>query len=225
MPADARGRRISDSEEQISDVAEAIAPHSTLLVAGTVDPTEHAIGLHLLSHAGSPDDTAIVVTTTEGRDEVVAHTREYESGDVTENATPSFAVVDTVSEEQYLTAPYEDVPTVYMPSADDLERVVIALSDLTGTVVPSTGTRHFVIRSLTPMVEGATTERVCRLLERVKGLRVGEGLGIFGVDFTAHDEETMNELTSVVDHLLWVSEDSDGQLQFELRNASRRLDY
>lgn len=221
MPANARSRRASDCEERISDIAEAISPPATLLVAGTVDPTERAIGLRLLSHAGSPDDTAIVVTTTEGRDEVVARTQEYESA----NATPSFAVVDTVSEEQYLTAPYEDVPTVYMPSADDLERVVIALSDLTGTVVPSTGTRHFVIRSLTPMVEGATTERVCRLLERIKGLRVGDGLGIFGVDFTAHDEETMNELAAVVDRLLWVSEDNDGRLQFELRNAGRRLDY
>lgn len=221
MPANARSRRDSGAEERISDVADALSSPSTLLVAGTVDPTERAIGLRLLSHAGSPDDTAIVVTTTESRDEVVAHTQEYES----ENATPSFAVVDTVSEEQYLTAPYEDVPTVYMPSADDLERVVIALSDLTGTVVPATGTRHFVIRSLTPMVEGATTERVCRLLERIKGLRVGGGLGIFGVDFTAHDEETMNELASVVDRLLWVSEDSDGRLQFELRNAGRRPDY
>lgn len=214
-------RRRVDCEDRISDVAEAVPKPTTILVAGTADPTDRALGLRLLSHAGTPDDTAIVVATTEGRDAVVGHTRNAE----TANAAPSLAVVDTVSEDQYLTPPYEDVPTVYMPSADDLERVVIGISDLTGAVVPSTGTRHFVVRSLTPMIEGATSERVCRLLERIKGLRVGGGLGIFGVDFTAHDEETMEELTAVVDHLLWVSEDADGQLQFELRSAGPRFDF
>ncbi|UPV73900.1 hypothetical protein M0R89_15320 [Halorussus limi] len=208
-----------DNEDQLSDVADAVSAPTTMLIAGTVDPTEYALGLRLLAHAGSADDTAIIVTTTEGREQVIAHTRDG----VVEDEVPSVAVVDTVSEDQYLTAPYADIPTVYMPSAGDLERVVIGLSDLTGTVVPSTGTRHFVIRSLTPLIEGATTERVCRLLERVKGLRVGDGLGIFGIDFTAHDEETMNELTAVVDRLLWVSEDSDGGLQFELRTTRRRL--
>lgn len=221
MPVDAHCRRTDDREAQLSDVAECISPPTTMLVAGTVDPTDYALSLRLLSHAGSPDDTAIVVTTTESREAVVAHTQDVEPA----NGVPSIAVVDTVSEDQYLTAPYEDIPTVYMPSADDLERLVIGISNLTGTVVPSTGTRHFVIRSLTPMIEGATMERVCRVLERLTGLRVGAGLGIFGIDFTAHDEETMNELTTLVDHLLWVSEDTDGRLQFELRNAGRRFDY
>lgn len=57
----------------------------------------------------------------------------------------------------------------------------------------------------------------------MKGLRVGDGLGVFGVDFTAHDEETMAELAAVADRLLWVSEDADGRLQFELQNAGRRF--
>ena len=218
---DAHRTPATDREKRISDVARSVSPPTTMLVAGTVDPAEHALGLRLLAHAGSPDDTAVVVTTTESRNAVVARTGDVE----TANGAPSLAVVDTVSEGQYLTAPYEEVPTVYMPSADDLERVVIGISDLTGTVVPSTGTRHFVVRSLTPMIEGATTGRVCRLLERTSGLRAGASLGIFGIDFTAHDERTMRELTAVVDRLLWVSEDTDGELQFELRNAGREFDY
>lgn len=221
MPMDAYRRHDADHEDQISDVADAISAPTTTLVAGTVDPTKYALSLRLLSHTGSAEDTAIIVTTTEGREEVVVHVRNTE----TEGELPSLAVVDTVSEDQYLTAPYAAVPTVYMPSAGDLERVVVGLSDLTGTVVPSTGTRHFVIRSLTPMIEGATTERVRRLLERIKGLRTGDGLGIFGIDFTAHDEETINELTGAVDRLLWVSEGSDGGLQFELQKRTRRLEF
>lgn len=217
MPADASRRRTADYEAQLSDIAATISAPTTILVAGTVDPIEYALGLHLLSHAGSSDDTAIVVSTTESRDAVIGHTH-----DTTSTAgMPSLAMVDTVSKDQYLTAPYEDVPTVYMPSAEDLERVVLGLADLTGIVVPSTGTRHFVVRSLTPMIDGAITERVCRVLERLKGLRVGDGLGIFGIDFTAHDDQTMTELTSVVDCLLWVSEDTDRRLQLEFRKMSR----
>lgn len=217
MPVDAQDHRDTADEDQIIDVVDSISTPTTLLVAGTVDPTEYALCLRLLSRAGSGDDTAVIVTTTEERDDVVAHARNVEPA----NGMPSMAVVDTVSEGQYLTAPYADVPTVYMPSAGDLERVVIGLSDLTGTVVPSTGTRHFVVRSLTPMIEGATTERVCRLLERTKGIQSGDGLGIFGIDFTAHDEESMTELIAVVDSLLWVSEGPDGRLQFELQRTGR----
>lgn len=219
MSADVRRRRTADFAEQLGEIVDALSPPTTLLVAGSVDPAEYALDLRLLSRAGNPDDTAFVVATTGSREDVLAHTRGTDAAGMR-----SLAVVDTVSEDQYLTAPYADVPTVFMPSADDLERVVIGLSDLTGTVVPATGTRHLVVRSLTPMIEGATTGRVCRLLERTEGLRTGDGLGIFGIDFTAHDEETMQELTSVVDRLLWVSEDSDGRLQFELRNAGRRFD-
>lgn len=212
-------RRAGD-DDSIAEIADAVSQSTTMLVAGTVEPTEHALCLRILSHAVGPDDTAIVVTTTEGREQVVERVSEFESPE----GTPSLAVVDTVSEDQYLTAPYADTPTVYMPSADDLERVVVGVSDLTGTVVPPTGTRHFVVRSLTPMIRGATTERVCRLLDRTTGLQAGAGLGIFGIDFTAHDEATTNALTAVVDRLLWVSEDADGQLRFELRNAGPRFD-
>ncbi|WP_193570247.1 MULTISPECIES: hypothetical protein [Halorussus] len=219
MSADVRRRRAPDFDERLGAVVDALSPPTALLVAGTVDPAEYALDLRLLSRVGSPDETAFVVATTGSREDVLAHTRDDDAAGV-----GSLAVVDTVSEDQYLTAPYADVPTVFMPSADDLERVVIGLSDLTGTVVPATGTRHLVVRSLTPMIEGATAGRVCRLLERTEGLRTGDGLGIFGIDYTAHDEETMRELTSVVDRLLWVSEDSDGRLQFELRDAGRRFD-
>lgn len=219
MPADCHRGYAGERDDPLSDVADEISAPTTVLVAGTVDPTEYAISLRLLSQMASPDDTGIVVTTTEGRDAVVAYTRDVDTN------MPSLAVVDTVSEEQYLTAPYEEIPTVYMPSADDLERVVIGLTDLTGTAISPTGSRHFVIRSLTPMVEGATSERVCRVLERVRGLRVGDGLGIFGIDFTAHNDQTMAELTSAVDRLLWVSEDTDGQLQFELRKTDRGPTY
>lgn len=221
MSVDAHRRRAIDREDRLSDVGDALSAPTTLLVAGTVDPTEYVLSLRLLSHVRERDDTAIVVTTTEGRDAVVANTVDTQ----TAGGDSAIAVVDTNSKEQYLTATYEDVPTVYMPSADDLERVAIGLSDLTGTVVPATGTRHFVIRSLTPMIDGATTKRVCRLLERTKGLRAGDGLGVFGIDFTAHDDRTITELTATVDRLLWISEDTDGQLQFELRSAGRGSAY
>lgn len=66
MPADAHRRRDGDREDRVGDVAERVSPPTTVLVAGTVDPTERVLGLRLLSWAASPDDTAVVVTTTEG---------------------------------------------------------------------------------------------------------------------------------------------------------------
>lgn len=201
---------------QVDTFPDGLMPGSTVLLAGSVDPTTYAIGLRALCQYGHSDESALVVTTTESADQTLDL---YET--VCSDADrASLGFVDTNSEQQYVPAIYGEIPTVYTPSPTDLERLVIALSDLTGSRLFSSGTRHLLVRSLTPLLENTSTARVCNVLERITGLRTASGLSLLGFDATTHDEETIAELTQRVDGVLWVTQPSRHEIEFELRTTS-----
>lgn len=202
---------------QVGPFPEGLSAGSTVLVAGTVEPATYAVTLRALAHFGGADDTALVVTTTESTD----RTRERYEALCRDGAGPALAFVDTTADRPSAASLYGDQPVVVIPAPGDLERLVIGLSDLTGNQPPANGTRHLVVRSLTPILENASTADVCTILERVRGLRTGSGLTLFGLDYTAHDEATMSALSEHVDGILWVTE-KKGEVAFEYNPASGR---
>lgn len=201
---------------QIDPFPDGLSAGSTVLVAGTVDPATYAIGLRALCRFGKRDDTALVVTTTESADQTVER---YDT--VCENTErPAIGLVDTTS-EQSVSALYGEQPVVYVPAPNDLERIVIGLSDLTSARPPSSGTRHLLVRSLTPLLEMSSVDAVCTILERISGLRMGSGLTLLGIDYTVHGDETMAALSEHVDGILWTTERS-GALEFEFSRIGGR---
>lgn len=201
---------------QIDTFPDGLSPGATVLIAGTIVPTTYAIGLRALCRYGHTADTAIVVTTTESADQTLDT---YETI-CAESDCPSLGLVDTISKQQYVTAPYSDVPVASIPSPSDLERLVLALSELTDDRQPSNGTRHLVVRSLTPLLKRSSTTRVCTVLERISGLRAGTGCCLLGLDYTAHDDETIAALIEQVDGVLWLTEIADNHIMFEFRPTS-----
>jgi KaiC/GvpD/RAD55 family RecA-like ATPase len=196
---------------QIDAFPDGLTLGSTILIAGADDPSRYAVGLRALCQYGHVDDAAIVVTTTESADQTI-ETYEMIGPD---SDQPSLSLVDTTSEQPSVAALYQEPPVVFIPSPDDLERLVLSLSDLTGSRSPSNGTRHLVIRSFTPVLKNASTARVCTVLERISGLRAGTDLCLLGLEYTAHDEETMAALAEQVDSVLWVTQASENHLEFE----------
>lgn len=188
---------------------------ATILLASSGDPAHEGIGLRLLCQFGAAEDTALVVTTTEGSEEAI---ETYEAlGRSTEG--PSLRFVDTVSQEQSIAAVYDETPVIFTPSQSDLERLVMALSELTETDPPSDSSRHLLVRSLTPIIDASSISRVQSVLERITGLRTDDGLCILALDYTSHDEETLKGLSGLVDGILWVSQSASGDVEFEYRPA------
>lgn len=208
-----------DGDERLqADALPTDVPAGTILVAGTVDPAEYAPGLRILCRYGRMDETALVVTA---RESVGRITERYDT--VCPGADrPSPGFVDTTSEQQYVSAPYGETPVVFVPSSGDLERLVLALSEL-ACRRPPTGRHHLLVRSLSPLLRVAPVDRVQTVLERVSRLSSEDGLCLFGFDYTAHDEETTTELAEMVDGVLWVSRGTESGLEFELRANERRL--
>lgn len=206
---------------QVDGFPDGLTAGSTVLVASAGDPSRYAVGLHVLRRYGTADDEALVVTTTDSVDRTVeTHERLCPESD-----RPSLGVVDTTSKQQSVSVLYGETPVVFTPSSGDLERLVLALSDLSGNGPPTEGARHLVVRSLTPILETTSTARVCTVLERITGVRSESGLCLLGFDYTAHDEETMTTVAERVDGVLWVTQSGSDRLKLEYRPATGRHRY
>lgn len=192
---------------------DALSDGTTVLLCG-FDPTEYALTLRCLERFGGDADEAAVVTMKRG---VEATIETYSSLDVSPSH-PSIGIVDMVSEGQSISATYEAVPTVFTPSEGDTERLVLALSELTGRSVGAND-QHLAVRSLSPMLTAAATTRVTDVAERISGLRTTNGMALFGLNYTVHDRDTVQSVSNVADRVLWVSRQADGSFAMELRST------
>lgn len=216
---DGNSDRLTDTEAlQVDPLPGSLSGGTTVLVASAGDPARYAVTLRVLRARGTDADTAFVITTTESADRTIGTYEEIGSG----ADRPSLGLVDTTSEQQSVSALYGETPIVFTPSPGDLERLVLALSDLSENTSSSNGARHLVVRSLTPILSTAPTARVRTVLERITGLRSETGLGLIGLDYTAHDEETIRALADLVDGVLWVTPPSPNRLAFEYQPTRGR---
>ncbi|RBI60119.1 hypothetical protein DMJ13_20965 [halophilic archaeon] len=203
---------------QVDSLPDSLTAGSTVLVACTDDPSLYAVGLHILCQSGQADDTAFIVTTAEGISKTI-ETYEHLCPDAEQ---PSLGVVDTSSKQQSVSAFYNETPAVFTPSPGDLERLVLALGNLFENYPLSTGAQHLLVRSLTPILDASSTDRVCTVMEQIAGMRSETGLCLLGVDYTAHDEETITAIGKHVDGVLWATESASNRLEFEYQPTKYR---
>lgn len=205
----------------IDSFPKSLATGSTVLIASAGDPSHYAIGLRALCQFAGVDDAALVVTTTESADQTIEKYLDC----CPAAARFSLGLVDTTSEHQSVSSIYGEIPIVFTPAPGDLERLVLALAELSGNTQTSKRTHHLLVRSLTPILETSSTSRVSRVLERITGFRSETGLCLFGLDYTAHDEETMAAVTELVDGVLWVTQPSPDRLELEYQLARGHPTY
>jgi hypothetical protein len=206
---------------RIDTLPERIGDGATILVATAGAPSRLGVPLDLLYQRGTAADSALVVTTVESAET----TLERYSGLAAGRAGPALRIVDTGSKGQSVSALYGETPVVFTPAVGDLERLVIALSDLAGEATPSEGARNLVVRSLTPMLHAVPVDRLCTVLERIVDLRTGGGLCLLGIDYTAHDEETMRTVAAQADGVLWVTESKRGRVEFAYEPSGGRYQF
>lgn len=208
-----------DVDRRVETFPSVLRADATVLLAGSVDPARADLNLRLLARYGHKDDVGFVITTTASADETVSLYRSLDQENGKENDQSALRVVDTTSKQQYINALYNEVPTVFTPAPRDLERTIMGLSELSEMMTNSRGARHIVIRSLTPLLSETSPAEVCNFLDRVSGLRTTGGIGLFGIDYTAHDEQTIAALAKRVDAVVWVNQTADGSFEFDLDSA------
>lgn len=206
---------------RLDDLPDRLETGSTVLVASAGDVTKHAVPLRVLATLMRAGDSALVVSTTESASRTADRFDRYWP----EETRPTLGVVDTVSGTQYISALYEDPPVVYTPAPGDLERLVLALSDISGLQTPADVNRHLVVTSLTPLLNATSAERVATVLDRIVGLRSSDGSSILGIDYTAHDQEAMATIASCAEGVLWVTQAADDRIELDYRPTRRQTGY
>jgi hypothetical protein len=212
----------SDTNEEMDcsksdSIPESLTSGASVLVATAGDPTEFAVSLRLLGTQVTARDAAIVVTTTESAEQTI----EQYKNRIPERDRPSLGIVDTTS-QQSISALSSDSPIVFTPSPGDLERLVVGSSEISENIAPTAGVRHLVIRSLTPILDVVSADHLKTVLDRVVGIRSEAGISIFGIDYTAHDTETVTAIADRFDGVLWVTELSDTTLSFNYQSGQGR---
>ncbi|MFC7195060.1 hypothetical protein ACFQL4_10980 [Halosimplex aquaticum] len=61
------------------------------------------------------------------------------------------------------------------------------------------------------------------MLQQISGLRTESGITLFGIDYTAHDEPTIESLVEQVDGVLWIAPSPNGTVDIEYRPATGRF--
>lgn len=194
---------------------------TTFLLASAGDPTQYTAALQILSEYGHTDETAVIITTITSAEELI----DTYSTLVQPVDQLSMGIVDTVSRQQSLSALYNRTPIVFTPSPDDLERIIIALSDIADNHTSSGKTRHLILQSLTPILKTTATNRVCRFLKRITEFRSETGLCLLGLDYTAHNQDTIATIAERVDGIIWITQSSSGEVELEYSPAKGRYNY
>lgn len=164
--------------------------------------------LSILSAGVEDGDGILLVTTNRDADSVIADFEERVG-----RVPPDLYIVDAVSEQQTKSGhlPPEHVRNVSSPG--DLTGIGIAVSEhVQQLVAADTQQTRLGFYSLSTLLMYADIEGVFRFLHVLTGRVTSiNGLGVFAIDPTTHDESTINTLKQLFDGMIEVRGDGESR--------------
>ncbi|WP_433628430.1 RAD55 family ATPase [Halomicrococcus sp. NG-SE-24] len=196
-------------------------PGTNLLIAGPPMTGKRALGLDILTHGSRRGDGAIVVTTQDSGDEVL---RAYE--DRFDGAVPAVGVVDCVSKQQGA-SPTPTDRVAYASSPVDMTGIGIELSEFLERFYER-GVREnrILLDSLSTLLMYSNLQTVFRFLHVFTGrVQSADALGLFVVDSTAHDDQTMSPLRQLFDGEIEVRESDADRSELRLKGVGETTEW
>jgi len=183
-----------------------VEPGTNILLTGPPLSGKRALCLDLLAAGTENGEGSIIVTTKDSGDvmlERFAERTSYESRPV--------AVVDCVTKQQG-----DDVPernrVKYASSPVDMTGIGIQLSEFLQAFYQNRNITHnrVMLHSLTTLLMYSDLQTVFRFLHVFTGrVQSVDGLGLYCIDETAHDQQTLNTLKQLFDGVVEVQEDEE----------------
>jgi KaiC/GvpD/RAD55 family RecA-like ATPase len=187
------------------DLDEEVPPGTNILVSGPPLSGKRSLCLDILASGVENGEGAIIVTTKDGADRVL---------DDFEKRTPyedrPVAVVDCVTRQQGVGDTRDDDRIKYTSSPVDMTGIGIKLSEFLQAFYRNQGVEQnrVMVHSLSTLLMYADLQTVFRFLHVFTGrIQSVDGLGVFAIDDSAHDDQTMNTLKQLFDGILTTQED------------------
>jgi hypothetical protein len=102
-----------------------------------------------------------------------------------------------------------------IPSAHDLLQLVTAIEDVCEAIAPDDQPLSIVIPAVDPLLSGAPTDRVVRVLSHIAESTDAAGKVVIGVNYTAGSQETLQALQQHSNAVLWAERSASGTISFD----------
>jgi KaiC/GvpD/RAD55 family RecA-like ATPase len=187
------------------DLDEEVPPGTNVLVSGPPLSGKRSLCLDILASGVESDEGAIIVTTKDGADRVL---KDFEARTPYEDRP--VAVVDCVTRQQGVSDVRDDDRIKYTSSPVDMTGIGIKLSEFLQGFYQNRGIERnrVMLHSLSTLLMYADLQTVFRFLHVFTGrIQSVDGLGVFAIDDSAHDDQTMNTLKQLFDGIVTTQED------------------
>jgi KaiC/GvpD/RAD55 family RecA-like ATPase len=199
-----------------------VEPGTNLLVAGPPMMGKRTLALRILAHGNRRGDGTIVVTTKDGGE----HVREDLGEMLGRDESGPLGIVDCVSKQQGMNPAQTDEIT-YASSPKDMTGVGIQLSEFLEAFYKKRGVQRnrILLHSLSTLLMYSNLQTVFRFLHVFTGrVQSADALGIFVIDSTAHDQQTMSTLKQLFDGQIEIRE-GDRQPELRLKGVGNDNDW
>jgi len=174
-------------------------PSGSLLVSGPAMSGKHELLLDFLVEGADLGDGSLFITTNDSASSIIADFDERIKGE-----PDNLRLVDCVSEQQSVTERFPEERVEYVNSPGDMTGVGIGVSEQLRRFSESNVDRTRIgFDSLSTLLMYSDVETVFRFLHVLTG-RVDDvsAVGLFTIDPTTHDAETVNTLKQLFDGVI-----------------------
>jgi len=188
-----------------------VEPGTNLLISGPPMTGKKRLAFETLAHGTRNGEGAIVVTTKDSADRVLEDYADHLGEGVGDLPV---GVVDCVSRQQGMNAERETDTVRYASSPGDLTGMGIELSELLRDFYQGRGVteNRMFLYSLSTLLMYSDLQTVFRFLHVSTGrVQSADALGLFAIDSTAHDDQTMSTLKQLFDGAIEIRETDDGR--------------
>ncbi|RQG87089.1 recombinase RecA [Natrarchaeobius halalkaliphilus] len=185
-----------------------IDPGSNVLIAGPPMTGKRQIGFEILRSGADRGDGSIIVTTKDSADKVLD-----EFSAATEDEGSDVGIVDCVTKQRGIGTVDDDARVKYASSPIDMTGIGIKLSKFLEKFYErrECTENRILLHSVSTLLMYSDLQTVFRFLHVFTGrIQSANALGVYIIDSTAHDEQTMNTLKQLFDGVVDVREGTDG---------------
>ncbi|MFC4249374.1 RAD55 family ATPase [Natribaculum luteum] len=185
-----------------------IDPGTNVLVAGAPLTGKRRIALDVLAGGVNRGDGALIVTTKDDAETVLSGFESFLDGEETLEDV-DVGVVDCVTKQRGVGAIEDDPRVKYVSSPVDMTGIGIKLSEFLQEFYEGRGIdrNRILLHSISTLLMYSDLQTVFRFLHVFTGrVQSADAMGIYVIDSTAHDEQTMNTLKQLFDAVVEVEE-------------------